>query len=58
LTAWDVGTWLAVLVLGPGAVVVFVAFLRDLRRLLGVTPPEAPPGQQPPTSTGEGRRRA
>lgn len=35
LTAWDVATWLAVLVLGPGAVIVFVAFLLDLRRLLG-----------------------
>lgn len=44
MTAWDAGTWLAVLVLGPGAVVVFVAFLRDLRRLLGASPAdEAPP---------------
>lgn len=43
LTAWDVATWLAVLVLGPGAVVVFVAFLRDLRRLLGEAPAVPPP---------------
>ena len=35
MTAWDVGTWLAARVLGPGAVIVFAAFLRDLRRLLG-----------------------
>jgi hypothetical protein len=45
VSAWDAGTWLAVLVLGPGAVVVFVAFLRDLRRLLGDAP-------------GDGRRSA
>ena len=42
MTVWDAGTWLAVLVLGPGAAVVFVAFLRDLRRLLGEPPVEAP----------------
>lgn len=35
MTAWDVATWVTVLVLGPGAVIVFVAFLCDLRRLLG-----------------------
>jgi hypothetical protein len=35
MTGWDVLTWAAILVLGPGAVVVFVAFLRDARRLLG-----------------------
>jgi hypothetical protein len=29
---WDVATWLAIAVLGPGALVVFVAFLRDLIR--------------------------
>jgi hypothetical protein len=28
------GTWLAVMVLGPGAVVLFGWFLLDLRRLL------------------------
>jgi len=27
---WDLATWVAVAALGPGAVVVFVAFLRDL----------------------------
>jgi hypothetical protein len=32
MTAWDVATWLAIAVLGPGALVVFVAFLRDLLR--------------------------
>lgn len=32
MTAWDVVTWLAVVVLGPGAVIVFAAFLRDLLR--------------------------
>jgi hypothetical protein len=57
VTGWDLATWLAVLLLGPGSVVVFVAFLRDLRRLLGA--PEGRPGaQQPPSSRGEGRRPA
>lgn len=28
-------TWLAILVLGPGAVAVFVLFLRDVGRVLG-----------------------
>jgi hypothetical protein len=32
MTVWDVMTWLAIAVLGPGAVVVFAAFLRDLVR--------------------------
>lgn len=32
MTVWDVMTWLSIAVLGPGAVVVFVAFLRDLMR--------------------------
>jgi hypothetical protein len=32
MTIWDVATWLAIAVLGPGALVVFVAFLRDLVR--------------------------
>ena len=56
MTAWDVATWVAVLVLGPGAVIVFVAVLRDLRGLLGGEAGE--PAQQPPTSSGEGSRRA
>jgi hypothetical protein len=34
MSGWDAVTWAAVLVLGPGAVVVFVAFLRDARRIL------------------------
>ena len=48
MTAWDVATWVAVLVLGPGAVVVFVAVLCDLRRLLGGGE-AGEPAQQPPT---------
>ena len=28
-------TWLAILVLGPGSVVVFAFFLRDLERVMG-----------------------
>jgi hypothetical protein len=41
MSLWDVATWAAILVLGPGAVVVFVAFLRDARRLLAGTRPPA-----------------
>jgi hypothetical protein len=32
VTGWDVATWLAIAVLGPGAVVIFTAFVRDLLR--------------------------
>ena len=32
MTVWDVMTWLAIAVLGPGALIIFVAFLRDLAR--------------------------
>ncbi len=45
MSAWDVMTVLTILILGPGAVVVFVACVRDVRRLLrtelrGQDPPE------------------
>jgi hypothetical protein len=33
MSGWDLFTWGVVLILGPGAVLVFVAVLRDLRRL-------------------------
>jgi hypothetical protein len=29
---WDVLTWLAIAVLGPGALIILAAFLRDLRK--------------------------
>jgi hypothetical protein len=32
MTVWDLLTWAAVLVLGPGALIVFAAFVRDLFR--------------------------
>lgn len=32
MTGWDLLTWAALLVLGPGALIIFVAFLRDLLR--------------------------
>jgi hypothetical protein len=35
MSAWDALTWAAIVVLGPGAVIVFAAFLRDARRILG-----------------------
>jgi hypothetical protein len=34
MSAWEIGTWLAVLILGPGALVIFFLFLRDIRRML------------------------
>lgn len=33
MNPWDLATWMAVAVLGPGAVVVFAAFIRDLLRM-------------------------
>lgn len=35
MTGWDLMSWAAIAVLGPGALVIFVAFLRDVGRLLG-----------------------
>jgi hypothetical protein len=35
MSGWDALTWAAIVVLGPGAVIVFVALLRDARRILG-----------------------
>jgi hypothetical protein len=43
MTGWDLLTWGAVAVLGPGAVVVFVAFLRDLARPGSSEPPPGSP---------------
>jgi hypothetical protein len=34
MNSWEIWTWLAVLVLGPGALAVFLLFLRDARRIL------------------------
>jgi hypothetical protein len=51
VNGWDLVTWAAVMVLGPGAVVVFGLFLRDLGRLwreIGCPKPGAesgPPAQ-------------
>ncbi|MGH7277628.1 MAG: hypothetical protein ACREJG_02985 [Candidatus Rokuibacteriota bacterium] len=33
MSVWDVATWAALVILGPGSIVIFIAFLRDLRRL-------------------------
>jgi hypothetical protein len=35
VTGWDLMSWAAVAALGPGALIIFLAFLRDLRALLG-----------------------
>jgi hypothetical protein len=34
MSVWDATTWATVAVLGPGAIIVFLAFVRDVRRLL------------------------
>jgi hypothetical protein len=44
MTGWDVMTWLAIAVLGPGALIIFVAFLRELVRPASG---ERPPGPLP-----------
>jgi hypothetical protein len=45
MSIWDVITWLALAVLGPGAVIVFAAFLRDLiRPARGRRRADDPPG--------------
>jgi len=31
---WEIGTWLSVVILGPGALLVFLFFLLDARRIL------------------------
>jgi hypothetical protein len=43
MTIWDVMTWVAIAVLGPGALIIFAAFLRDLIR-----PPARDRGQETP----------
>ena len=35
MTGWDVVTWIAIAVLGPGALLIFIGFLGDVRRLFG-----------------------
>lgn len=34
MNAWEIWTWLAVLILGPGALIVFILFLRDGKKIL------------------------
>jgi hypothetical protein len=34
VSAWEIGTWLAVTILGPGAVAIFIFFLRDAKRIM------------------------
>lgn len=34
MSLWEIGTWLACIVLGPGALAVFFLFLRDARKIL------------------------
>ncbi len=34
MSMWEIGTWLACIVLGPGALAIFLFFLRDARKML------------------------
>ena len=34
MIGWEIWTWLAILILGPGAVAVFILFLRDGKKFL------------------------
>lgn len=43
MSGWDALTWASIVVLGPGAVIVFAAFLRDARRILGRGPSDDHP---------------
>jgi hypothetical protein len=42
MTAWDTLTWLTILTLGPGVLIVCALVARDLRRLLGRPPSRTP----------------
>jgi hypothetical protein len=34
MSVWEIGTWLAFIILAPGALLVFCLFLRDIRKIL------------------------
>lgn len=34
MTNWEIWSWLALIILGPGALAIFAFFLRDGRKLL------------------------
>jgi hypothetical protein len=34
MSVWEIGTWLAVVILGPGALAIFILFLRDAKRIV------------------------
>lgn len=34
MNIWELGTWLACAILGPGALLVFLFFLRDARNIV------------------------
>lgn len=59
MTGWDLAIWAAAAVLGPGALLVFGAFLRALIRTgaseaaLG-PPPAADPEHRPEAEVGDG----
>ena len=37
-------TWISVIILGPGALTVFIWFLIDMRRMIDSSAPDKPPG--------------
>jgi len=34
MSSWSILTWTAILILGPGALAIFIWFLRDAKRML------------------------
>ncbi len=34
MSSWSIWTWIAIFILGPGAVAIFIWFLRDAKRML------------------------
>ena len=37
MSKWELFTWISVIILGPGSILVFILFLRDLPALLRKT---------------------
>ena len=50
MSVWDVLTWVTVLVLGPGVLLIALAVARDVRRLLRRPVPASPTEPAPPSA--------
>ena len=43
MNLWEIGTWVACAILGPGALIVFLFFLRDARKIISQLDEEKKP---------------